>query len=282
MTGDSGSAAHEHPRRAQARGTVERDLATELRGATSRRRDAEADRRDDEANARDAAAERREARDAVLDAEVAAQQEPARRSGMDVVMRAARDRKLAAASRARAAVARDSAAHDRALARHDRVQAADDRRAAAEALAREGVDDLTGVLRRGVGVAAIGRDVERARRTGEPLVVAFIDVDGLKDVNDRLGHGAGDELLRGASDCIRAALRPYDVIMRFGGDEFVCALLGQGQRAARARFDGVIDQLAQHHGASLTVGFADYRDGEAAEDLILRADQAMLDQRLAT
>ena len=64
-------------------------------------------------------------------------------------------------------------------------------------------------------------------------MVAFIDVDGLKAVNDRRGHADGDELLRGVVQCVKRNLRPYDFIMRFGGDEFVCVLCGQNLSGLR-------------------------------------------------
>ena len=82
---------------------------------------------------------------------------------------------------------REAAAADRERAAHDRRQAARDRAAAAEELALEGVDHLTGTLRRRAGLSAIQREIDRTRRTGERLVVAFIDVDGLKHVNDTRG-----------------------------------------------------------------------------------------------
>jgi diguanylate cyclase (GGDEF)-like protein len=63
--------------------------------------------------------------------------------------------------------------------------------------------------------------LERARRAEEGLVVAFVDVDGLKQVNDTEGHFAGDALLIPVANSLRAYLRSYDLVMRFGGDEFV-------------------------------------------------------------
>lgn len=57
--------------------------------------------------------------------------------------------------------------------------------------------------------------------------LAFIDVDNLKAKNDSLGHPAGDKLLRDTADSIRAHLRSYDLLIRFGGDEFLCGLMGR-------------------------------------------------------
>ena len=67
-------------------------------------------------------------------------------------------------------------------------------------------------------------------------MVAFIDVDGLKAVNDERGHADGDELLRGVVQCVKRNLRPYDFIVRFGGDEFVCVLCGQNLSGLHERF----------------------------------------------
>src|SRR6202165_791873 len=104
------------------------------------------------------------------------------------------------------------------------------------------MDDLTGTLRRGTGLTALQREIARAHRVGgDGIVVAFMDVDGLKHVNDTAGHAAGDQLLREVAAAIRERGRSYDLVFRYGGDEFVCALvdvtLEQAQRT-------VVDILA--------------------------------------
>ncbi len=67
------------------------------------------------------------------------------------------------------------------------------------------------------------RELARARRTDQSLVLAFIDVDHLKVINDWHGHAAGDRTLVEVTTSIRAKLRSYDLVMRYGGDEFVCS-----------------------------------------------------------
>ena len=171
-------------------------------------------------------------------------------------------------------------ARDRALARLDRIRAADDRREAAEELASEGTDHLTGALRRRVGLAAIEREIDRATRTGDQLVVAFIDVDGLKDINDARGHRAGDTLLRGVVATIHLGLRPYDLVVRYGGDEFVCSLAGQGVAGIRARFDRINAEIgAAYDGASISVGLAEAAPDTTLDALMEQADEAMMATR---
>ena len=75
-------------------------------------------------------------------------------------------------------------------------------------------------------------------------MLAFVDVDGLKEVNDSEGHLAGDALLQLVGETIRANVRPYDVIVRYGGDEFVCAMPNISAREARTRFEKIAAALA--------------------------------------
>src|SRR5256885_17018257 len=100
-------------------------------------------------------------------------------------------------------------------------------------------DELTGVLRRAAGVAAAERAMARARRHSTPLTVAFIDVDGLKEANDARGHAAGDAMLRGLTAALKEGLRAEDVVLRYGGDEFVCVMPGMAVRDARAKLSDI-------------------------------------------
>ena len=82
-------------------------------------------------------------------------------------------------------------------------------------------DALTGLLNRGAAMDALARDLARAKRDGSSLLALFIDLDGLKQINDSHGHAAGDEAIRGVADALRAATRGGDVVARLGGDEFL-------------------------------------------------------------
>lgn len=175
---------------------------------------------------------------------------------------------------------RELAARDREEAAKDRVHAARDRELASHELANEGVDALTGVMGRRVGLAAIQREMDRAERTGESLVVAFVDTVGLKTINDSQGHAAGDRALQDVAGCIRGDLRSYDLVARVGGDEFVYTLSGQSLAEAGARHEKMAAHLVKRPtGAGMTVGFAALQVGDSLEELVDRADQAMIGTR---
>jgi diguanylate cyclase (GGDEF)-like protein len=81
-------------------------------------------------------------------------------------------------------------------------------------------DPLTRLPNRALFLDRLGVALDRSRRTNARVAVLFVDVDGFKEVNDSLGHGAGDRVLAGLADRLRAMLRPMDTVARFGGDEF--------------------------------------------------------------
>ena len=162
----------------------------------------------------------------------------------------------------------------------DRRDAAADRQRAAEYLVDAYRDELTGVLTRRAGRQQLHTEVERAHRTGGPLAVVFVDVDGLKDVNDARGHDAGDELLAAVGRALRTSLRSYDVVVRFGGDEFVCALPGGTPIAATesdARARHALAQIAP--GATFSTGHAQLQPNETLDSVIHRADRDLYQRR---
>jgi diguanylate cyclase (GGDEF)-like protein len=152
-----------------------------------------------------------------------------------------------------------------------------DRRQAQAELSRAYTDDLTGAYRRAAGVNALQLELDRARRSGESLVLAFVDVDGLKATNDQLGHRAGDARLRDVAHSMRSKLRSYEPIVRYGGDEFLCSLAGVSLASAKARFEEIELALdGRNHPGSMSVGLARLQPDETLTDLIDRADQALI------
>ena len=135
------------------------------------------------------------------------------------------------------------------------------------------IDDLTGLPNRRGWNEALAAAMERARRAGEPLSVAMIDLDHFKRFNDDRGHQAGDRLLRAAAAAWKAALRTADQIARYGGEEFIVLLHdtdGEGARALLERLRPVTP-LEQ----TFSSGVATWNSSETADELIARADRAL-------
>jgi diguanylate cyclase (GGDEF)-like protein len=266
--------------------THDRDAMSELRGESATERERAARRRDATARARDRTAY---LRDRIAETRDQDAREHDRRvesslgasSDFPFLRReAARARARATADRERAAEDRERAAQDRTAAARERTESARERGAAARDRERAATDPLTGARARGVGLADLQREIDRARRTDDSLVLAFIDVDHLKEVNDGEGHLAGDRLLKEVASALRDRLRSYDPIMRFGGDEFICTLTGVHIDEVKRRFDELAEQLAAHSSEhSVTVGFAELQDDDDMQRLIARADEALLEIR---
>jgi diguanylate cyclase (GGDEF)-like protein len=158
-------------------------------------------------------------------------------------------------------------------AEEDRRLAAEDRRQAATYLSAAYRDDTTGALNRQPGREQMQLLLDRARRESSPLTFVFLDVNGLKEVNDSQGHGRGDELLAALGSALRQGLRSYDLVVRYGGDEFVCALPGVTADVAEARMAGVRSVLDdQVAGATVSAGYAEARATDTLDDVVRRAD----------
>jgi len=145
-------------------------------------------------------------------------------------------------------------------------------------------DELTGLLnRRGIKLLADYSLVSSQRR-GEPLSVAFIDLDGFKQINDTWGHEEGDRALIAMANLMKAAFRDTDVLSRPGGDEFVIIFLDTEEAGAFIALEYLSEQVAdfnRHSGNPWTlnysVGLVQYNELEHATmaDIIQHADQQM-------
>jgi diguanylate cyclase (GGDEF)-like protein len=145
---------------------------------------------------------------------------------------------------------------------------------------RAGRDELTGVFDRASGLQALAREIDRCRRGGERCVLGYLNVDGLKAVNDASGTHAGDELLRNVTATLRATLRSYDVITRVGDDEFLFSLPGADLGTAELRFKEFAALLSSEaDGASASVGFAELHQHDTLDDVVAAAESAMLKGR---
>ena len=136
------------------------------------------------------------------------------------------------------------------------------------------VDPLTGLPNRRAFDADLQRETSRVRRHGHVLSVAILDVDGLKAINDRLGHDAGDRLLRTVAMLLRSALRNEDVAYRIGGDEF--ALLLPDVDASDPQF--LVHRLADVGAPSVSIGVASSTQ-DPIDELPLVADRRLYASR---
>ncbi len=198
--------------------------------------------------------------------------------------KAAAERDSIANTRDKAAAERDSIVTSRLATRPDAgSEDGEDpelERARLEArLERAHLDSLTGAFRREIGRLALRNEIDRARRADGNFVIAFIDVDGLKGVNDRDGHVAGDRVLRMLVAIMRANLRSYDPIVRFGGDEFVCGIAWIDPGEVQQRIT-LIDQSLRHAtSVGVTAGLASLSSDESLDELTARADAALLEAK---
>jgi diguanylate cyclase (GGDEF)-like protein len=133
----------------------------------------------------------------------------------------------------------------------------------------------------------LAAEMARSRRYGRPFSVAYIDLDDFKQVNDRLGHDAGDRLLRSAGRCIREALRESDTIGRLGGDEFAVLFPETGSEAAVAVGEKLLGALAdlsagEDWRVGASVGIATYEvPPESGDQVLGRADHLMYEAKRA-
>lgn len=148
-------------------------------------------------------------------------------------------------------------------------------------------DPVTGLMNRKAFESHLDREWARSLRTPAPLTLIMADGDEFKEINDRCGHGAGDRVLHAIGTALKDSLRQYDLVARFGGDEFIAlcsncpaeaaGLLASRLRQAMNRID--VPKGSERSRISLSLGFAsvtsDFTRTSAAQ-LIAAADQCLL------
>ena len=152
-------------------------------------------------------------------------------------------------------------------------------------------DPLTGLPNRRDLEQRLREEIDRSDRASEPLGCLILDVDRFKLVNDEYGHAAGDAVLAEVASALQASLRSFDVVGRFGGDEFVALLPGATLEGARQVAEALCDVIStlsvtvtpKHEALrlSISVGAVSHEPGsnEDAPALLDRADSALLEAK---
>jgi len=144
-------------------------------------------------------------------------------------------------------------------------------------------DELTGVYNRRALMAVLSQEKRRTERAGRPFVVCVIDIDHFKNVNDSVGHIAGDEVLQRFAASVSHTVREIDTFGRYGGEEFLHVLAETSLRGGIAHADRIRDlaqrldfaSLGLQRGITVSIGVAEYMPGESILDTIGRADAAL-------
>jgi two-component system cell cycle response regulator len=147
------------------------------------------------------------------------------------------------------------------------------------------LDQLTGIYNRRFGMRRLTEEFGRSVRSGDPMGLLMFDLDHFKEVNDTYGHLVGDQVLRTVVGAARAVLREGDVLIRYGGEEFLVVMPGAGrsdltkmaERVRRAISESEISEAGQRVLVTVSIGGAGLPDTKAANpnDLIGVVDQAL-------
>ena len=148
-------------------------------------------------------------------------------------------------------------------------------------------DPLTGLPNRDLLDEGLRRALARSGRGGTKVAVMFLDLDGFKDVNDRMGHAVGDELLRALAQRLESSARGGDIVARLGGDEFVIVVEDvrndEQAEASVARFLGEVRRPVVLGGAKVTldasVGLVVAGAADTPDEILRRADSAMYEAK---
>jgi PAS domain S-box-containing protein/diguanylate cyclase (GGDEF)-like protein len=254
------------------RAADEREDLADLRELAADRRDVEADARSDRDRGPTGEPEVPSLRAALADAGAARQEAATDRS------QALHERDAGAVERSAAERGRNVAQADRGVGASERRHAGRDRqraRAGRESAAHEpdaaSVDALTGGYQLAPGLVALGALVDRAAASAERVVVACVEVQDLQAVQDRQGHTGADSVLVGVANAVTAALRPPDLLIRYGPSTLVCAFPGLGRPTVLKRLRVAQTALAgPPRLGTVSLRVVELRPGESAEQVVDR------------
>lgn len=149
------------------------------------------------------------------------------------------------------------------------------------------VDELTGLCNYSRLMDHLDHQIEAARRRDKPLCVMMSDLDHFKKVNDTFGHLAGDEVLRHAAERIQSAVRDFDVVGRFGGEEFAVILVNTDRKLAEIIGERIRHEIAAtpihtrglNIPVTISIGLAMLRPGDDRDSVVERADRALYEAK---
>jgi len=155
-----------------------------------------------------------------------------------------------------------------------------------ENLAR--IDSLTGCYNRGYGLDLLDRQIKLSHRSKSPLLLAFLDVDSFKSINDTFGHGEGDQVLKEVTGLLKSTLREIDIICRMGGDEFLLIFPDSALKEAsliKERLDKDLTKLnyslKKPYKIEISIGLSEYDPANplSMDELIWIADKKMYEDK---
>jgi diguanylate cyclase (GGDEF)-like protein len=145
------------------------------------------------------------------------------------------------------------------------------------------LDPLTGLVNRRFAMDRLRSEVSRAERHNTKLTIMSIDLNGLKLINDKHGHAAGDKVLQEFSNALRRAVRNSDIASRIGEDEFLLILPECDPADLPAVLGRLSNRSVEHQGSSIEIlfsaGWAEYVPGEGTEELLERADRELYEDK---
>lgn len=150
------------------------------------------------------------------------------------------------------------------------------------------IDSLTGCYSRRYGLELLDRQIKLSHRSKSPLLLAFLDIDGFKTINDNFGHNEGDKVLRESVELFKSTLREIDIICRMGGDEFLLIFPDSSLKEVsliRGRLQKNLSQLnkkiKKNYQIKFSMGFSEYLPDkpETLDELIAIADQRMYEEK---